>query len=61
MGTTVLSLRLDSDLLERIRMRAAQRGTTVRDYVLDTLTRDDFDQRFSASVEEAQELYGDAS
>ncbi|CAL9503132.1 hypothetical protein SUDANB70_03490 [Streptomyces sp. enrichment culture] len=58
MGTDVLSLRIDQELLERLRDHAAKRGMTVQDYVLRTLRRDDFDQRFRTSVEETERFYG---
>lgn len=56
MGSEVLSLRLDGELLDRIRQHAAKRGMTVQDYVVRLLVRDDFDERFQASVEAADEL-----
>ncbi|MFD8234946.1 ribbon-helix-helix protein, CopG family [Streptomyces sp. NPDC059696] len=58
MGTSVLSLRIDHDLLERLRHQAAKRGMSVQDYVVRTLIRDDFDQRFQAAVEETEKFYG---
>ncbi|QNP72000.1 ribbon-helix-helix protein, CopG family [Streptomyces roseirectus] len=58
MGTTVLSLRIDHDLLERLRQHAARRGMSVQDYVVRTLVRDDFDERFQAAVEETEKFYG---
>ncbi|GGT24916.1 hypothetical protein GCM10010254_51710 [Streptomyces chromofuscus] len=58
MGTSVLSLRIDGDLLERLRHRAAKRGMSVQDYVVRTLMRDDFDERFQAAVEETERFYG---
>ncbi|MFD7434598.1 ribbon-helix-helix protein, CopG family [Streptomyces sp. NPDC059861] len=58
MGTSVLSLRIDGDLLERLRHRAAKRGMSVQDYVVRTLMRDDFDERFEAAVEETERFYG---
>ncbi|KUN80029.1 ribbon-helix-helix protein, CopG family [Streptomyces griseoruber] len=58
MGTTVLSLRIDGELLERLRQHAAKRGMSVQDYVVQTLIRDDFDQRFQSAVEETQKFYG---
>jgi hypothetical protein len=60
MGTNVLSLRIDRDLLERLRRHAAKRGMSVQDYVLQTLVRDDFDERFRAAVEETEKFYGAA-
>ncbi|MEU5975932.1 ribbon-helix-helix protein, CopG family [Streptomyces sp. NPDC047315] len=56
-GSTVLSLRMDGDLLERVRQHAAKRGMSVQDYVVRTLIRDDFDERFKAAVEETEEFY----
>ncbi|MEU1178207.1 MULTISPECIES: ribbon-helix-helix protein, CopG family [unclassified Streptomyces] len=58
MGTTVLSLRIDGELLERLRQHAAKRGMSVQDYVVQTLIRDDFDQRFQSAVEETEKFYG---
>ncbi|MGW3494709.1 ribbon-helix-helix protein, CopG family [Streptomyces sp. NPDC001020] len=58
MGTSVLSVRLDRELLERLRLHAAKRGMSVQDYVVRTLIRDDFDERFQAAVEETERFYG---
>ncbi|MCH0562026.1 MULTISPECIES: BrnA antitoxin family protein [unclassified Streptomyces] len=58
MGTTVLSLRIDGELLERLRDHAAKRGMSVQDYVVRTLVRDDFDERFQSAVEETEKFYG---
>ncbi|WP_371670675.1 BrnA antitoxin family protein [Streptomyces sp. NBC_00289] len=58
MGTSVLSLRMDEELLERLRDHAAKRGMSVQDYVVGTLIRDDFDARFQAAVEETEKFYG---
>lgn len=58
MGSTVLSLRIDVELLDRLRRRAAKRGMSVQDYVLQTLVRDDFDERFEAAVDETEKFYG---
>lgn len=58
MGTSVLSLRIDHELLERLRRHAARRGMSVQDYVVRTLIRDDFDERFESAVEETQRFYG---
>ncbi|MFJ4620008.1 ribbon-helix-helix protein, CopG family [Streptomyces sp. NPDC088812] len=58
MGTSVLSLRIDHDLLERLRHHAAQRGMSVQDYVVRTLIRGDFDERFRTAVEETEKFYG---
>ncbi|WP_432137325.1 MULTISPECIES: ribbon-helix-helix protein, CopG family [unclassified Streptomyces] len=60
MGTSVLSLRIDHDLLERLREHAARRGMSVQDYVIRTLIRDDFDERFQTAVEETENFYGRA-
>ncbi|MEF9904661.1 ribbon-helix-helix protein, CopG family [Streptomyces sp. P9-A2] len=57
MGTDVLSLRMDHELLERLRQHAARRGMSVQDYVVQTLIRDDFDQRFQTAVEETEKFY----
>ncbi|WP_328769711.1 ribbon-helix-helix protein, CopG family [Streptomyces sp. NBC_00286] len=58
MGTSVLSLRMDKELLERLRDRAAKRGMSVQDYVVQMLVRDDFDERFQTAVEETERFYG---
>ncbi|GAA4808277.1 hypothetical protein GCM10023220_43380 [Streptomyces ziwulingensis] len=58
MGTSVLSLRMDGELLERLRDHAAKRGMSVQDYVVRTLIRDDFDERFQSAVEETERFYG---
>ncbi|MFJ5534277.1 ribbon-helix-helix protein, CopG family [Streptomyces sp. NPDC093261] len=58
MGTSVLSVRLERELLERLRRHAARRGMSVQDYVVRTLIRDDFDERFQAAVEETERFYG---
>ncbi|MEU6552974.1 CopG family antitoxin [Streptomyces sp. NPDC046915] len=58
MGTSVLSLRIDHELLERLRDQAAKRGMSVQDYVVQTLIRNDFDERFQTAVEETERFYG---
>ncbi len=58
MGTSVLSLRIDGELLERLRDHASKRGMSVQDYVVQTLIRDDFDERFQTAVEETEKFYG---
>ncbi|MEU6366342.1 ribbon-helix-helix protein, CopG family [Streptomyces sp. NPDC046931] len=58
MGTSVLSVRIDGELLERLRRHAARRGMSVQDYVVRTLIRSDFDERFRAAVEETERFYG---
>lgn len=58
MGSQVLSLRVDAELLERIRQHAAKRGMSVQDYVVRTLIREDFDERFKSSVDETEKLGG---
>ncbi|MFF6997489.1 ribbon-helix-helix protein, CopG family [Streptomyces sp. NPDC008313] len=58
MGTSVLSLRVDGELLDRLRHHAARRGMSVQDYVVRTLMRSDFDERFSSAVEETERFYG---
>jgi predicted transcriptional regulator len=57
-GTSVLSIRIDDELLERLRHHAAKRGMSVQDYVVRTLIRDDFDERFQTAVEETEKFYG---
>ena len=59
MGTSVLSLRIDHELLERLKEHAAKRGMSVQDYVVRTLIRSDFDERFQSAVEETERFYGD--
>ncbi|MCX5037124.1 ribbon-helix-helix protein, CopG family [Streptomyces coelicoflavus] len=58
MGTSVLSLRMDGELLDRLRDHAAKRGMSVQDYVVRTLIRSDFDERFQSAVEETERFYG---
>ncbi|GFE14976.1 hypothetical protein Sgleb_30230 [Streptomyces glebosus] len=58
MGSKVLSLRVDGELLDRIRQHAAKRGMSVQDYVVRTLIREDFDERFQSSVDETEKLGG---
>lgn len=58
MASRVLSLRIDGDLWDRIRAHAAKRGMSAQDYVVRTLIRDDFDERFQAAVEETDRFYG---
>lgn len=60
MTSKVLSLRMDSELFARLHDHAAKRGMSVQDYVIRTLVRDDFDERFKASVEETERFYGSA-
>jgi predicted DNA binding CopG/RHH family protein len=60
MASTVLSLRIDGELLDRLRQHAARRGMTVQDYVVRTLVRDDFDERFKTAVDETERFYGRA-
>ncbi|MBL1091880.1 MULTISPECIES: hypothetical protein [Streptomyces] len=56
MGSQVLSLRVDGELLERIRQHATKRGMSVQGYVVRTLIREDFDERFTSSVNETERL-----
>ncbi|MGW4032880.1 ribbon-helix-helix protein, CopG family [Streptomyces sp. NPDC004838] len=58
MGSTVLSLRIDGELLDRLKQHAARRGMNVQDYVVQTLVRDDFDERFKVAVDETEKFYG---
>lgn len=58
MASRVLSLRIDADLWDRIREHAAKRGMSAQDYVLRTLVRDDFDERFTSAVAETDRFYG---
>jgi hypothetical protein len=58
MNSTVLSLRMDSELCARLHEHAARRGMSVQDYVIGTLTREDFDERFKTAVEETERFYG---
>jgi hypothetical protein len=55
-GSTVISMRIDAELLDRLRGHAAKRGMSVQDYIVRTLIRDDFDQRLQSSVEETERL-----
>lgn len=58
MGTSVLSLRMDGELLDRLRHRAAKRGMSVQDHVVRTLIRDGFDERFQSAVKETERFHG---
>ncbi|MEU8539450.1 toxin-antitoxin system HicB family antitoxin [Streptomyces sp. NPDC048717] len=58
MDSTVLSLRIEGELSERLRAHAAKRGMSVQDYVVRTLIREDFDERFQTAVEETEKFYG---
>ncbi|WP_438486454.1 hypothetical protein [Streptomyces sp. S186] len=58
MGSGVLSLRMDGELLERLRQHAAKRGMSVQDYVVRTLIREDFDERLSSAVDATEQLHG---
>ncbi|MEU8892139.1 ribbon-helix-helix protein, CopG family [Streptomyces sp. NPDC048442] len=60
MDSSVLSLRIDGDLLDRLRDHASKRGMSVQDYVVRTLIRDDFDERFKTAVDETEKFYGAA-
>ncbi|AEW94769.1 hypothetical protein SCATT_23980 [Streptantibioticus cattleyicolor NRRL 8057 = DSM 46488] len=53
----MLSLRLDGELFDRLVRHAAKRGMSVQDYVVRTLIRDDFDERFKSAVEETERFY----
>lgn len=56
-ATRVLSMRIDGDLLDRLRAHAAKRGMSVQDYIVRTLVRDDFDERLKCSVDETERFY----
>jgi predicted DNA binding CopG/RHH family protein len=58
MGSEVLSLRIDGELLDRLKRHASKRGMSVQDYVVRTLIRDDFDERFKSAVDETEKFYG---
>ncbi|MFI1094512.1 ribbon-helix-helix protein, CopG family [Streptomyces sp. NPDC020917] len=58
MASRVLSLRMDGDLWDRIRDHAAKRGMSAQEYVIRTLIREDFDERFKTAVEETDRFYG---
>ena len=57
----VLSVRVDSELLDRLTHHAARRRMTVQDYVLGLLVRQDFDERFKVAVEETERFYSQPS
>lgn len=57
MASRVLSLRIDDELLDRLHAHAAKRGMSVQDYVVRTLMRDDFDERFKTAVDETERFY----
>jgi predicted transcriptional regulator len=56
MTSRVLSIRIDSALLERLQRHAARRGMSLQDYVARTLVREDFDERFQCAVERTERL-----
>ncbi|WP_419995937.1 ribbon-helix-helix protein, CopG family [Streptomyces boninensis] len=56
MGTHVLSLRIDTELYESLRRHADRRGMNVQDYIVQTLIREDFDERFKVSIDETERL-----
>ncbi|WP_435128266.1 hypothetical protein [Actinacidiphila sp. bgisy144] len=60
MASRVLSLRIDAELWDRINAHAAKRGMSAQDYVVRTLMRDDFDERFKTAVEATDRFYADA-
>ncbi|WP_111602589.1 ribbon-helix-helix protein, CopG family [Streptomyces sp. Amel2xB2] len=61
MTSKVLSLRMDSDLFDRLHTHAAKRGMSVQDYVVRALVRDDFDERLQTSVEETERFFASAA
>ncbi|GAA2483409.1 hypothetical protein GCM10010393_12740 [Streptomyces gobitricini] len=54
----MLSVRIDGELLDRVRRHAARSGMSVQDYVVRTLVRDDFDERLETAVDETNRFYG---
>ncbi len=56
-GSKVLSLRIDAELLDRISAHAAKRGMSVQDYVVRTMVREDFDERYQAAVQATERFY----
>jgi predicted DNA-binding protein len=60
MTSKVLSLRMDSELFDRLNAHADRCGLSVQDYVVRALVRDDFDERLQASVEETERFYSSA-
>ncbi|MGP3999010.1 ribbon-helix-helix protein, CopG family [Streptomyces sp. 8N706] len=59
MATRMLSVRIDSETLESVKERAAARGMTVQEFVVTTLQRDEFEERFKEAFTETLETYGD--
>ncbi|MBA0053236.1 hypothetical protein E0L36_20870 [Streptomyces sp. AJS327] len=57
----MLSLRIDGELFDSLHRHAAKRGMSVRDYVVRALVRDDFDERFTAAVDETDRFYGSSA
>lgn len=55
-ASSVLSLRIDAELLQRLQQHAARRKLTVQDYVIRTLAREDFDERIRAATLESARL-----
>lgn len=56
MASRVLSMRIDDELLDRLREHAARRGMTVQDYVTRVLVREDFDERFRMAARRSAQL-----
>ena len=52
-------MRIDSETLESVKERAQERGMTVQDYVVRSLQRDEFEERFKEAFTETLDLYGD--
>ncbi|MCK1795353.1 hypothetical protein MTQ01_04885 [Streptomyces sp. XM4193] len=57
MTSKVLSVRIDSELLDRLTQHADRRRMTVQDYVIGMIVREDFDERFKVAVEETERFY----
>ncbi|MGW7052162.1 hypothetical protein [Streptomyces sp. NPDC054887] len=57
MATRMLSVRIDSDTLASVKEQAAARDMSVQEYVVSTLQREGFHQRYMAAVKESIDVY----
>ncbi|MET9291105.1 hypothetical protein [Streptomyces sp. NPDC003077] len=58
MATRMLSVRIDSETLESVKARAAERGMTMQEFVVTTLRRTEFEDRFQQAFAQTLALYG---
>ncbi|WP_432093710.1 ribbon-helix-helix protein, CopG family [Streptomyces sp. bgisy100] len=60
MATRMLSVRIDSETLASVKERAHALDMTVQEYVVRTLQRDEFTDRFMTAANAAIDVYYDA-